>query len=212
MFDENRYNDGISPNDAIRHRKTEQARVRRNRRTGLNFEEDMFEDSSRYLILFPTLNYKKRYREDVTISTIQGHRDRLFRHMEDYDSELLRGIRGLIWKLEEGKRSGLHLHLLVFYRGDRRADVPICRMIGEYWEHDITKGWGNYWNSNAYKSDLEHRWGVGLGQVNRRNDPKRDSLRLFIENYMAKSNQVPGDRTEDDKLFGTRFFDRKRSA
>jgi hypothetical protein len=47
---------------------------------------------------------------------------------------------------------------------------------------------------------------VGLGQVNRHNDPKRVSLRLFIENYMAKSNQVPRDRTEDDKLFGTRFF------
>ncbi len=208
MFDESRYGDGISRDNEIKRRKAEQARVRRNRRTGLNFEEEMFEDSSRHLIIFPTLTYKKRYRPDVMLGTIQHHRDRLFRHMEDYDSELLQGILGLIWKLEEGKRSGLHLHLLIFYRGDRRADVPICRMLGEYWEHDITKGWGGYWNSNAHKADLEHRWGVGLGQVNRCNDPKRDSLRLFIENYMAKSNQVPRDRTEDDKLFGTRFFDR----
>ncbi|OWT72957.1 MULTISPECIES: inovirus-type Gp2 protein [unclassified Achromobacter] len=209
MFDESSYDHDISRDHEIKRRKAEQARVRRNRRTGLAFEEDMFEDSSRHLILFPTLTYKKRYREDVMLGTIQHHRDRLFRHIEDYDSELLHDIRGLIWKLEEGKRSGLHLHLLVFYRGDRRADVPICRMLGEYWEHDITKGWGDYWNSNAHKADLQHQWGVGLGQVNRHNDPKRDSLRLFIENYMAKSNQVPKDRTDDDKLFGVRYFSQR---
>jgi hypothetical protein len=45
---------------------------------------------------------------------------------------------------------------------------------------------------------------VGIGQVNRRGDRKQDSLRLFIENYTAKSNQVPRERTMDDKLFGTR--------
>jgi hypothetical protein len=208
MFKDLRHNDGASRDDAIRSRKAEQARVRRNRQAGVEFEEDMFEDSSRYLILFLTLNYKKRYREDITLKTIQGHRDRFIRHMGDYSDELLQGVRGLIWKLEEGECSGLHLHLLVFYRGDRRADVTIARMMGEYWEHVITKGWGDYWNSNAHKEDFEGKWGVGIGQVNRKGDPKRDSLRLFIENYMAKSNQVPRDRTEDDKLFGARRFDR----
>jgi len=84
----------------------------------------------------------------------------------------------------------------------------LARQIGEYWFGVITRGWGDYRNSNAEKDWRDYRWGIGIGQVNRHGDPRRDSLRLFIENYMAKANQVPRDRTEDDKLFGTRFFDR----
>lgn len=210
MFNERGYDGGISRDDEIRNRKAIQARVRRNRRRGLEFEEEMFSLSSRYLMLFLTLNYRKHYREDITLGTIQQHRDRLFDYMESDGHPLLGEIHGLIWKLEEGPIAGLHLHCLIFFSGERRGDVMLARQIGEYWSDVITRGWGDYRNSNAEKDQREYRWGVGIGQVNRYGDPRRDSLRLFIENYMAKANQVPRDRTEDDKLFGTRFFDRKR--
>jgi hypothetical protein len=210
MFDERSYDDGISRDDDIRSRKATQARVRRNRRRGLEFEEEMFSLSSRYLMLFLTLNYKKRYREDITLGTIQQNRDRLFDYMESDEHPLLGEIHGLIWKLEEGPISGLHLHCLIFCSGKRRGDIVLARQVGEFWTDVITREWGDYRNSNAEKDQREYRWGVGIGQVNRHCDPRRDSLRLFIENYMAKANQVPRDRTEDDKLFGVRFFDRKR--
>ena len=208
-FDEESYSDCSIRNDEKRSHKAEQARGRRNRRRGLEFEERMFARSSRYLILFLTLNYQPQYRDDVTLGTIQRHRDRFFDYMESDDHSLLGEICGLIWKLEEGQRSGgLHLHLVVFYSGKRRGDVMIARQIGEYWSDRIPRGWGDYRNSNADKERMEYRWGVGIGQVNRHRDSKRDSLQLFIENYMAKSNQVPRERTKDDKLFGTRDFDR----
>ncbi|WP_198118795.1 hypothetical protein [Massilia rhizosphaerae] len=175
----------------------------------MEFEARMFDRRSRYLVLFLTLNYKQEYRDDVTLGTVQRHRDRFFDYMESDDHPLLGEICGLIWKLEEGQWSGgLHLHLVVFYSGKRRADVMIARQLGEYWSEIITKGWGAYRNSNADKERLEYRWGVGIGQVNRHRDSKRDSLQLFIENYMTKANQVPRTRTKDDKLFGTRDFDR----
>lgn len=170
----------------------------------------MFARRSRYLILFLTLNYKPEYREDVTLGTIQRHRDRFIAYMGADDHPLLGEIDGLIWKLEEGQSSGgLHLHFLIFYSGKRRGDVMIARQLGEYWSDRITRGWGAYRNSNADKERMEYRWGVGIGQVNRHRDSKRDSLQLFIENYMAKSNQVPRDRTKDDKLFGARDFGRR---
>lgn len=211
MFDQG-WNGGVSHDDEVRSRKALQARIRRNRRKGLDFEMQLFDRRSRYLVLFLTLNYKPKYRDDITLGTIQIHRDKILKYMGRDDHPLLGDVRGLIWKLEEGQRSGgLHLHCLIFYSGERRGGVMISQQIGEYWVGVITRGWGGYWNSNADAERLEQRWGVGIGQVNRHNDPRRDSPRLFIENYMAKANQVPRDRGADDKLFGSRVFERRRS-
>lgn len=99
----------------------------------------------------------------------------------------------------------MHLHFLIFYSAERKADVIVTRDIGEHWVNVVTDGWGDYWNTNADKKKLI-RWGVGIGQVNRRDVAKRGSLQAFIANYMAKANQVPIDRSKDDKLFGVRFF------
>ncbi len=196
----------------LKNHQAEQARVRRNRRRGLFFEEEMFNNRSRYLVLFVTLNYQIRCRNEVTLNTIQQHRDMFFRHMREYPNALLQAIHGYIWKLEEGGRSGgLHLHLLIFYSAQWKADVMVAKDIGEYWVDVVTRGRGDYWNSNANKDKL-NRWGVGIGQVNRRDTSKRESLQAFIANYMAKSSQAPKDRTGDDKLFGANFLDRLRSA
>lgn len=205
MFYENRYRENSNREGELKSHKAVQARVRRNRRRGLDFEEQMFSNSSRYLVLHLTLSYQRRYRDDVTLNTIQDHRDRFFRHIREYPNPLLQGLKGCIWKLEEGHQSGLHLHLLIFYSAERKADVMIARTIGDYWINEVTGGWGDYWNSNANKDKLV-RWGVGIGQVNRHDHSKRESLQAFISNYMSKANQVPKDRTEDDKLFGVRIF------
>jgi hypothetical protein len=211
MYDEYDENfDERSYYDERRKRKAAQARVRRNREKGLAFEGEMFIEESRWLLIFLTCNVQKQYRQDITFPMMQRLRDKFFHNMESDDHRLLGGIHGVIWKLEEGGRGGgLHLHLLIFYRGDRRDDVRVCKMLGDYWVRVITKGWGDYWNSNARRGEFEKRWGDGIGQVNR-HDRKRDSLQAFIANYMAKSTQVPRERSGDDKLFGIRFFDRKR--
>ncbi len=192
--------------EETRSRKATQARIRRNRQRGLDFEEEMFDAASRYLVLHLTLNYKTKLRSSVTLSTIQKHRDLLFRQIDEYPRPLLRDIHGIIWKLEEGEKSGgLHLHLLIFYSARRKSDILVARDIGEHWVEKVTDGWGDYWNSNACKENLT-RWGVGIGQVNRRDYSKRGSLQAFIAGYLAKADQVPRDRSDDDKLFGARSF------
>ncbi|TSD54692.1 hypothetical protein FFI97_025295 [Variovorax sp. KBS0712] len=209
MFDKNGYPENSQYDDELRSRRTTQARMRRNRHSGLGFEEEMFINSSRHLILHITTSYQRKYRNGVTLSTIQNHRDLFLRHIKEYPTALLQMVRGIIWKLEEGDRSGLHLHLLIFYSAQRKSDVIVAQEIGEHWVNEVTRGWGDYWNTNANKEKLK-RWGVGIGQVNRHDNSKRESLQAFIANYMAKANQVPRNRTEDDKLFGMRFFDRLR--
>jgi hypothetical protein len=212
MYDEDKDNyKKVIHDDRKRKRKNELARKRRNRATGLDLEQEMFSLSSRYLVLFLTVSYRKESWEFIRLSTIQGDRDTFFRYMESNNHSLLSGIHGLIWRLEEGGRTGgLHLHLIIFYSRDRHDDVTVNRQLGDYWCRVITEGLGRYWNSNAYKEDFRDKYGIGIGQINRNGDPKRDSLQKIIANYMVKSNQIPRERREDDKLFGVRFFDRKR--
>ena len=154
----------------------------------LKLEKRMFEMKSRYLILFLTLNYKTDYRDDMTIDDIQRHRNRLFNNIRS--NALLRGFKGYIWKIEEGKEAGLHIHLLIFYAGDHRADVYIARQIGDYWEDVVTKGTGSYWNSNADKNRILARGlRVGVGQIDRNNVERREGLRAIIH-YIAKDDPL----------------------
>jgi len=193
--------------DKERVARAKQVRQRRNREGGWEFVEEMFSRRSRYLILFVTLTYKEMYQDDVTLWTIRAQRDRFFKHIENSVDSFLSGIRGCIWHLEEGTKSGgLHLHLLIFYSGEFRGDMYYAQKIGECWVNVITGGWGAYWNSNAKKDKRDYPWGVAIGQVDR-GSVKQDSLREFIDNYMAKNNQVPTMR-RSEHLFGIRTFNR----
>ncbi len=175
-------------------------KVNRLEERGVQFEERMFEKRSRYLMLFLTLNYKPEYRDDITLDDIRRHRDRLLKNTE-YNS-LLKGIEGYIWKIEEGREAGLHIHMLIFYSGASRADVHIAQSIGEYWESVATRGLGAYWNSNGDKDSLRRRGlGLGVGQVNRKDDSKRLAIHGIIR-YLAKSAQAVTERAPHVRTFG----------
>lgn len=167
---------------------------------GLLLEARMFEKRSRYLVLFLTLNYKPNYRDDITIDDLRRHRDRLLKNTQC--NELLSQIEGYIWKIEEGKKAGLHLHLLIFYSGAHRADVHIAREIGDYWESVVTRGLGAYWNSNADKKRLQERQvEIGVGQVNRGDIGCREGIRAIIH-YLAKSEQAVTGLPRHGRTFG----------
>lgn len=198
MLDVNKTNRDL---DTSRRRAT-QRRVSRNRERGLKFERDMFNRRSRYLVLFLTVGYKERYRHDVSLITMQKHRDRFIRRMRSNPL-----LQGCLWRLEEGGQGGgLHLHFLIFHSAVCKADILAAKRLGDQWVEDVTWGWGAYWNSNARREHYQWRWGDGLGQVNRMDGSKRESLQAVISDYFAKDTQVPDDRSKDDKLFGVCLF------
>ncbi|QWF11183.1 hypothetical protein KME70_14605 [Ralstonia solanacearum] len=145
-------------------RTAKRKRYYRNQERGISFEERMFLEKKSYRLIFLTVGLDAEHREDVSLRTMQRFRDRFFRHIREAksDNDLLNGVRGIVWRLEEGGRGGgLHLHLVVFYSAGRSGDVTICRELGEYWVNEITRGWGTYRNSNAHKYDFRNRWGLG---------------------------------------------------
>lgn len=173
-------------------------------------EEQLFQRTSRYLVLFLTLRYDDEYRDDVTLRTIQRHRDVFMRRIDEARDEALDKIQACIWKLEEGQGAGLHLHCLFFFSGRHRADTYYAERIGDYWVNIITRGWGDYWNSNTdrQKAKYERIYGNGLGQVDAGDEDKRAVLRRFIGEYLTKQTQVPTARGDRDRTWGVRFFTR----
>lgn len=164
----------------------------RNKQKVLALEEGMFDEHSgrsRWLILSLTLRYKKECRDRITPELIQEHRDRLFGAKRT--NKLIGGIVNQVWAIEQGEDTGLHLHVILFYSADHNHDEHIAQLIGEYWVNVVTKGMGDYWNSNAgaLKDGYKKRGhGVGIGQVNWNDTEAREALRTNL-GYLAKAEQ-----------------------
>lgn len=160
-----------------------------NKRNVVSMQEAMFEVKSRWLILSLTLGVKPEFRDRLTIEMIQRYRDRFFAARRF--NKLMSGIKGFVWAIEQGEKSGLHLHVILFYSPEHNHDAFIAQQIGEYWVNIVTQGNGDYWNSNDGKRKLfyeKHGHGLGVGQINRNDVGKRKALRMNLV-YLAKAGQ-----------------------
>jgi len=178
----------------------------------LQLEEEMFNWRSRHLILVLTLGYKPECQSYVTLGTIQADRDTLLNNRRS--NRLLAGINGYVWKIEEGGRGGgLHMHLVLFYSSEHRADIHISQQIGEYWENVVTRGAGEYRNSNAMKDHhARYGHGVGTGQVDRNDDYKREALRTNLLYLTKDAQSARSGSSAHVRLFGTSLFPRPREV
>ena len=196
----------IASNDQDQCRAVQKRKAVRNAAKVEQFEEAMFDLRSRHLVLVLTLNYKPEYRHMVTFDLIREHRNRFLNNRRC--NQLLQDINGYVWKIEEGQNSGgLHLHVVLFYDGKHRADIFIAQRIGEYWANDVTQGMGDYRNSNGGKDWHERNGhGVGTGQIDRKNEAKREALRRNLL-YLAKDRQHVSTRLNPhERTFGTSQF------
>lgn len=159
------------------------------RRVGrvLAWEQGMFEWRSRHGFLMLILGYRPEIRQSVTSERVQADLSRFLNNRRT--NKLLGGIDGYVAKIEEGDKSGLHVHILIAYAPVTRDDIGIARRIGEYWRDVVTQGEGSYWNSNVDKA-RHARWGhgVGTGLINQFDMQARESLRSNLR-YLAKSDQ-----------------------
>jgi hypothetical protein len=159
----------------------------RNEENVLEMNEEMYRVRSRWLILVLTLNYKKECRRWITLDEIQKHRDKFFAARR-YNN-LMEGIENYVWAIEQGEKTGFHLHVILYYSAKHQRDVWLAQQVGEYWANVVTEGKGAYWNSNARKAFHERRGhGIGTGQIDRKDGLKRESLRKNLL-YLAKASQ-----------------------
>jgi len=174
--------------------------AKRNEENVLAMEEEMFSEEckSRWLVLSLTLKYKPKYRRWITPKTIKIQRDKLFSSRRS--NKLTAGIKNYVCRIEQGEDTGLHLHVVLFYLAESNRDESIAKLIGEYWENEVTEGKGEYWSSNDgwLKKRYEKRGhGIGVGQINWNDHEKRKSLRMNLI-YLAKAEQYLMIKTGED--------------
>lgn len=161
--------------------------VLRRKAKAMVWEKMLFDWKSRQLILSLTLSYKESFRSKITLENVQHHLKRLLNNRKN--NTLLKGIESYVWKIEEGEKTGLHVHILITYSTATSHDIYIADKIGEYWEAVITDGMGQYWNSNRSKIKQELLgYGNGVGQINYNDTEKREALRKNLS-YLMKSGQ-----------------------
>ncbi|VVE42656.1 hypothetical protein PAN31117_04645 [Pandoraea anapnoica] len=150
---------------------------------------DQGEGRSRWLILWLTLGYERRYRSSVTPELISEHRNKLLSARRT--TKPMTGVKNYVWTIEAGADVGMHMHVLFFYASDRNHDEYYARQIGEYWVEKVTDGVGDYWNGNTPERKRHYQtsgFGIGVGQINSVDVEKRVALRKVLE-YMAKADQ-----------------------
>lgn len=92
---------------------------------------------------------------------------------------------GYIWRLEQGKDRGFHLHTAFFFNGAfHRNDWHKAQEIGELWKQ-ITGGHGSYYSCNAAKNGYPN---LGIGMINR-NDAQGSVNVIRAMAYLSKDRQ-----------------------
>lgn len=167
--------------------KDHERSVRRREAKALMWEQKLFAWKSRHLIIPLTLEYKPEFRQEITPELVQKHLHRLLGNRRS--NNLLSGITNYVWRVEEGDKVGLHVHILIAYSGDSRQDMSISKSICEYWATVITEGIGTANSSNMYKSSNKLRtYGACAGQIDQHEQEKRQVLRGALQ-YLVKADQ-----------------------
>uniref|UniRef100_UPI00164235AB hypothetical protein n=1 Tax=Paraburkholderia sp. BCC1885 TaxID=2562669 RepID=UPI00164235AB len=112
---------------------TERERLRRknaerNAENVLAMDDEMFSKAkgrSRWVILILTLNYKKQYRRWITLDEIQKHREKFFKARRY--NKLMSGIKNYVWTIEQGEKTGFHLHVILYYEAKHKRDVSLAQ-------------------------------------------------------------------------------------
>lgn len=183
-----------SPAFAAKRRAHERG-VRENYSGLLRYMTDMLALNSKVLAVRVDVGTKMEHTQHVSFEDMQRYRDELM----DFIRSTGEGFFiGYAWRIEHGQTRHYHMHVLVFYNGQRvRQDVTIARIIGDRWVREITGGKGYYHNCNAHKDEYKY---CGIGLLSRLDESIREGLRRIAE-YMTKPsyhldlNVPPGART-----------------
>jgi hypothetical protein len=150
------------------------------------------EKNARLLVVRLDLSYGLKDRSSITEEEayeeyLQAKKDRENLFDNIWNNEIFKHLVGYAWKMEYGLDKGFHFHILLFFDGSKvREDITIARIVGEYWEKDITGGRGLYHNCNTFKDDYKEK--LGIGMINYYDTELRDNLINEVAAYLVKTD------------------------
>ena len=144
----------------------------------------LIENNSKICTIRIDLGYGTPYANKVTLNDMNKDINNLLNNRRSKKTLFENNI-GYIIKKEHGENGkGVHGHAYLFYDGNKvQKEVYIAKQIGEYWNNNITKGKGVYYNCNA--KDYKNR---GIGMVDYKDEEKIKILKEEL-NRQKKANE-----------------------
>lgn len=178
-----RYRELVRSDDAKQLIKQLNSAVRDNAKSASEYVNYLFEHYAKLLVVRMDVSYGNDIKDRVTYQGANAHKDQLI----DYARKAfldVGGLVGFIWKLEYTPQKRYHYHLIFFFNGNKAmTDIFIAERIGRHWRDEITQGDGLFYNCNKSKHQYDQ---VGIGQILRRDNKKREVLTKTVVEYLVK--------------------------
>lgn len=160
--------------------------------------DELSKKYSKINIVRVDLSYKKPHSDNVTLYGANKDLEHMLNNRRSKPT-IFRNQIGYICKREYTKDKGIHLHTIFLYDGQKvLKDTFKADQIGKYWNEQITKGKGSYYNCN--RNDYEEN---GIGMLEHNDSEKRKILDEKVVSYLCKGEQdiKPLKENQNDRAF-----------
>lgn len=160
--------------------------------------DDLQKEYSKLNIVRVDLSYKKPHSDDITLEEANNHLTRMLNNRRSKPT-IFKDQIGHVTKREFTKDRGVHFHALFIYDGQKvQKDTYKADQIGQYWENEITQGYGSY--HNCHRNDYDRK---GIGILDHSESDKRKILDEDVIAYLCKDDQdiSPIKESKKDRAF-----------
>lgn len=155
---------------------------------------------SKLCVVRVDLAYKKPYSEKITLDEATKDLNRLLNNRRNKPKIFEHNV-GYTIKKEYTEDKGVHLHGVFMFDGQKvQKDAHKADELGKYWNEQITKGKGSFYNCNRNQYP-EH----GIGMLDHNDAEKRKNLDNALA-YLSKDEQhidLVSDKKERSFIRGT---------
>lgn len=161
----------------------ENKKTRRRQNSNKAYIDALQESYSKINVIRVDIAYKKPYSEEMTVDDATKDLNRLLNNRRSKPTIFEDNI-GYVIKKEHTEDKGVHFHAFFMFDGQKvLKDAFKADEIGTYWNENITKGKGTYYNCNK-NSYPEH----GIGMLQHTDKEKRENLDKAMM-YLCKDEQ-----------------------
>ncbi|WP_052181338.1 inovirus-type Gp2 protein [Plesiomonas sp. ZOR0011] len=158
---------------------------KRNHESLAQYLDSLFDHHAKLLIVRLDIHYAESISNDITF-------DKAVKDRADYINAVKRKynhLLGYIWKMECGRKRGIHHHLIFIFNGHKvQGDITLCRQLGEDWK-SMSDEPRTYYNCNADKRKYKEWKSYGIGTVTYNDSDKRYVLKDKVISYLTKSDE-----------------------
>ncbi len=158
-------------------------KARRRQNSNVKYLDALQANHSKICTVRVYLSYKKPYSENITLNEATKDLNRLLNNRRSKPTIFEDNI-GYVIKKEHTEDKGVHFHAFFMFDGQKvLKDAFKADEIGAYWNENITKSKGTYYNCNK-NSYPEH----GIGMLQHTDTEKREHLDKAMM-YLSKDEQ-----------------------